>query len=248
MSFWQKYKKYFKMAILVSIYCVVTFTKVVSLLCEPLLNTLGLTIEGYQNYIIIMNVIIYVLLFFLSCVLVPDIYYVDFKIFKKKKPLRKFLELIISYHGFLMCTLIGSAFTMVLGGEGDSINESSINAIMNAQGKWIYLPVVIIIGPIVEEVIFRGIIQSVIIGSKFQKRTNVRVFLGIIISALLFGFIHVIDGGDYIQVFPYLLMGLALGTICYETKSIFVSIIIHIFNNFLACLLTLLGVGFFFLF
>ena len=53
----------------------------------------------------------------------------------------------------------------------------------------------------------------------------------LLISSVLFGLIHVISAKDFVQVFPYICMGLTLGWLEIKTKNIFPSIFVHIFNN-----------------
>ena len=241
MSFWKKYERYIKMGIFFILYIVIMFTPFIQMVFGvPLSNMLGISEVGCTSYVIIMNVTIYLLLFSVSLFMVPDIYYLDYQIFKRKMIDRKILEIVIGIVVVYASALIGNVFSLIAGGEMDSANEEAINSVITAYGSWAFLPVVIIIGPIVEEVVFRGIVQSTIIGNKFAKRFSPRVIIGIVVTALLFGLIHVFDAGDYVQIFPYFFMGLSLGIISYETKSIFPSAIVHILNNAIATLLPLL--------
>ncbi len=241
MSFWKKYERYFKMGIYVILYLIIMFTPLVTrLIGGPLSALLGISELGCTSYVIIMNVFLYLLLLSVSFFLVPDVYYLDFQIFKHKSAGRKILEIVIGIQVVLLASVLGNVFSIVAGGQIDSANEEAINSITTAFGSWAFYPVVIFAGPIVEEVVFRGIIQSTIIGNKFEKVTNPRVVIGIIATSLLFGLIHVVDAGDYVQIFPYFFMGLALGSIAYVTKSIFPPAIVHIINNAIATLLPLL--------
>lgn len=77
---------------------------------------------------------------------------------------------------------------------------------------------VVLIGPVIEELLMRGIIMSAL------ERYG-RIF-AIVTSSLLFGFMH----GDISQGFAAVLYGLELGWIACE-YSIGWSIAMHIFNN-----------------
>jgi uncharacterized protein len=86
-----------------------------------------------------------------------------------------------------------------------------------------------IIGPIFEEILFRGLIFG-----ELRKITKVR--LAIFIQALLFGIYHM----NVVQGTYAFLIGLLLGYIYYRSNSIFASMIIHITINTSSTLLPLL--------
>lgn len=85
-----------------------------------------------------------------------------------------------------------------------------------------------IIGPVCEEIIFRGIILKGFLKSYSPKKA-------IVYSALIFGVIHLMP----LQVISAFFAGLVLGYIYYKTKSLWLPIIIHVLNNLLA-----FGLGF----
>jgi membrane protease YdiL (CAAX protease family) len=80
---------------------------------------------------------------------------------------------------------------------------------------------VIIIAPILEELIFRVIILRGLL-------TIYRPKYAIVISAIIFGLIHV----DPLLMWHAFLIGLFLGWIYYNTKSIGTVILLHSFSNF----------------
>ncbi|MCL1960119.1 MAG: CPBP family intramembrane metalloprotease [Spirochaetes bacterium] len=77
-----------------------------------------------------------------------------------------------------------------------------------------------IIPPITEELFFRGLILDGL-KNNYSKRK------AIIISALLFGLIHL----NPWQAYGAFIMGLIFAWICIETNSILLSIYMHFFNN-----------------
>lgn len=83
---------------------------------------------------------------------------------------------------------------------------------------------VIIIGPIIEELIFR----KILLGKLLEKFSN-RPIKAIVYSALIFGIIHL----NIIQGVAAFGGGIILGLIYYYTKSIKATIFTHILNNFL---------------
>ncbi len=79
------------------------------------------------------------------------------------------------------------------------------------------------IGPICEEIIFRGVILE-----GLTKRYN--PIKAIIFSALIFGLIHM----QPLQVMGTFFAGLILGWIYVKTKSLWVVIVLHVINNIIA--------------
>ncbi|MBW8323707.1 MAG: CPBP family intramembrane metalloprotease [Prolixibacteraceae bacterium] len=86
---------------------------------------------------------------------------------------------------------------------------------------FIYYLGAILIGPIVEELMFRGIILNGMLDNYKNSRK------AIILSALIFGLIHV----KIIQVIPALFWGLVFGYFFYRTKSILLCILLHVTAN-----------------
>ena len=107
----------------------------------------------------------------------------------------------------------------------DSANQNAIQTMYLSKYGPLMILDVCVIGPMVEELVFRGSIQ------KGLLKLNVKPWVAIIITAITFGFIHVIDAGDYSQVFPYIFMGLALGFVYQKTKSLVASVAIHMLIN-----------------
>lgn len=107
----------------------------------------------------------------------------------------------------------------------DSAKELMQNA-FNAQGpvQWIVLIIVIILGaPLVEELLFRGVL--------FEELARiVSVKTTIILTALIFGLYHF----NVLQTPNTIVMGLVLAYVYHKTKSIKAPIIIHATNNLLA--------------
>ncbi|MCP3933238.1 MAG: CPBP family intramembrane metalloprotease [Bacteroidetes bacterium] len=81
----------------------------------------------------------------------------------------------------------------------------------------------VIIGPVCEEIIFRGIILE----GFFKKYKPNKAIL---FSALIFGLIHF----QPLQVIPAFFIGLVLGWIYFKTQSLWVCIGIHVLNNLIA--------------
>ncbi|MDN3077081.1 CPBP family intramembrane metalloprotease [Enterococcus faecalis] len=80
----------------------------------------------------------------------------------------------------------------------------------------------VILGPIIEELVFRGIILG------YLQRSFSKQF-AVIISALLFGLVHF----DWAQSIHTFIAGIIYGIVYLKYKSIFIPIFIHSITNFL---------------
>lgn len=141
-----------------------------------------------------------------------------------KKPI-KFIGIGLGTVGF---GLILTNLTMKIL-EGTQILENALKLMENAfssQGALegvITLLVVVIGAPLVEELLFRGVLFEELNRIVSEKAT-------IILTALIFGLYHF----NIIQSPNTFIMGLVLAYVYYKTKSIKAPIIIHATNNLLA--------------
>lgn len=96
------------------------------------------------------------------------------------------------------------------------------------QSGWLGIACVAILGPILEELLFRGAITKVLL----KKYNPVKAIL---ISGLIFGIFHM----NPAQVVGATLIGFILAWIYYKTHSLIPCILIHIMNNSLSVFLAL---------
>lgn len=89
---------------------------------------------------------------------------------------------------------------------------------------WVFFSVVLF-GPLVEELLFRGLIYNYI------KELD-SMLAAILISSVAFGIWH----GEPVQSVYTAWMGICLAIVYYRTNSIFYPILIHVLNNFLSTL------------
>ncbi|MBM6840288.1 CPBP family intramembrane metalloprotease [[Clostridium] spiroforme] len=96
----------------------------------------------------------------------------------------------------------------------------------------------IVFAPIVEELIFRGLV--------FRSFRQYNIYLAHFISAFCFGFIHIYQGlfaGDFTQL-VYLLsyggMGFAYSFVYEKRKTIVAPMIVHMLNNLIATIIIML--------
>lgn len=93
-------------------------------------------------------------------------------------------------------------------------------AILMRQGSFFTFLSIVIVAPILEELIFRGIILDGLL----KKYSPIK---SIIIASVLFGIVH-LNPWQFIAAFS---LGIFIGWIYYKTKSVSYAIIIHAANN-----------------
>ena len=81
----------------------------------------------------------------------------------------------------------------------------------------------LVIAPVSEEIALRGIVYT-----RIEK--NLKPVIAMIISAVLFGLMHLMAGG-IVLVFGAMIMGLAFGLLMYKYNSLWICIIAHICAN-----------------
>ena len=82
--------------------------------------------------------------------------------------------------------------------------------------------VVAVMPAICEEIFFRGFIFT-----SFKDKNKKTQKLAIILSAILFGFMHI----DFLRIIPTSILGIILAYSVYKSGSIFVAMLIHFLNN-----------------
>ena len=145
-----------------------------------------------------------------------------------KKNLSKYLPLMFKYYlcGLILMNISSQILVFITGAL--PANEEANRELLQI------LPFYSLInsglfGPICEEIAFRGTFKRLI--------TNKKVYL--LITSFIFGFIHVIFNLDFINIFPYMLLGFFLSLTYFETDNIYTTIGIHMFHNILCLLLIL---------
>ena len=108
-------------------------------------------------------------------------------------------------------------------------NQAALNKIFIHVPFYLYLVVAGFIIPIMEEIIFRGLLAKVLFGKYFKT--------GLVISSLLFMAGHSAFTPQTIVVYGIMSAGFAITY--YKTKHIEYSMGVHILNNSIAVLLSL---------
>ncbi len=137
---------------------------------------------------------------------------------------------IASKTDILLLTLAGVAFNFIMMlfylmpffQKHISSYNHSISGLVGEQHLVMVLLTVGLVGPVVEEIVFRGIIFS-----ELQKKVSPG--LANLLQALLFGLVHV----NLFQSTYTFLLGFVLGGLCLVGRSLWFPIIVHIaFNTF----------------
>lgn len=144
----------------------------------------------------------------------------------KHSPYKRFLATIgIGIITAYALNIFGGIISNALSSASNSENEAAIEEMFKSSYGLLIVLLVCIIAPIVEEIVYRGAML------KGLEKLKIHPTVALIISSLIFGFIHVLTAGDYAQVFPYIFMGLVLGYVYQKTKSIVASICVHMLIN-----------------
>ena len=125
----------------------------------------------------------------------------------------------------LFITILGMMGTDIL---NELLNVGNLDMMDQLFGDLSDSPIgilaVAVFGPICEEILFRGGIEGAML------KNGVRPWIAIVVSAFLFGAIHMNPG----QLLPAALGGVMFGILYWKTRSIIPGIICHVVNNSLS--------------
>lgn len=170
----------------------------------------------------LINIIIYSILAVITLSLYKNNLQAEFYKNKKNRLIKN------SMIAFLFMFGVKIAAAMVTAnffGEFNSENQEALDTMVNLPLPLYLLMIgtVSVIGPIIEEIVYRYIIQNF-----FKKCLKSRI-ISILLSSLLFGFIHTRNFQP--EIIIYFSMGLALGIIYEKSDNILISIGAHMLNN-----------------
>lgn len=206
-----------------------------SLLIGNLLRLIGINPKVFDakdiNYIDCLVELIYAIIIYL---LYRNCFRIDFK--ELKSGFKKYISEILKYFALFMVIKIASALLtsvvgFALGVEiGESENQNIIVSLTSSAPIMMLISAAFL-APIVEEGIFR---------LAFRKVINNK-YLFMIISGLLFGFMHIFPTELPMSValtysITYVTMGVYLAYVYVKTDNIWFSIIIHLLNNLISML------------
>jgi hypothetical protein len=158
----------------------------------------------------------------------------------KQNPKKFFGQIATGFFMVFMVLQVSNLLLQLLGVYGTSQNEMSIQRLFNDDPLQLVMLffLLCVFTPIVEEVVFRKIIYNFV-----EPRSNYKI--AIAATGIIFGLMHVLAYGDFIQSIPYIMMGLTFGYIYYRSnKNIYVTIGVHFLNNLLSYVLYLISIVF----
>lgn len=122
------------------------------------------------------------------------------------------------------------AICVAIGVEANSstANQENVDAFVH-QFKVLGFLYVVLFAPIIEEFVFR----HVMLGHLFKNHTRI----GLFVSTILFGGLHLIAGFSISGLVIYMVFGYLFGYIYLKTKRIESTIVIHMINNLVSILL-----------
>ena len=127
-----------------------------------------------------------------------------------------------------VCNFLLATFSPVK----EALNENQVQSLITS-APLLAMALTTIFAPIIEEIIFRKSIQD------FIKNK----WLFIIISGLIFGYLHVSSGSslyDFLYIIPYGALGSAFAYVLYETDNIYTTILMHMIHNGILTLISIL--------
>ncbi|MDX9690985.1 MAG: CPBP family intramembrane glutamic endopeptidase [Acholeplasmataceae bacterium] len=197
---------------------------------------LSTTSFSFLNFLVYMTMLPVIIL-----LLKRDIYN-DFAVAKKWRTewvsiiFIGYLYLIIGNFGSnVISELLANLFGVI---TGDSVNQMSIQNSLNSNGAIFMILSAVILGPIVEELVFRKAMFGL-----FKND-----YVGLVVSSLTFGAIHLL-GESSIQMAlvngtVYFVMGFIFGYIYLKNhKNLYAPLAVHILSNLLSIILILSGLG-----
>jgi membrane protease YdiL (CAAX protease family) len=139
---------------------------------------------------------------------------------KSKITVSEFLSLfLISQVALTLGSMIGetlNGFISIFKGES-VVNQTDV--LISGMPTWLILAIVVIVGPIVEELVFRKLMID-----RFSRYGDA---VAITVSSVSFGLFH----GNFYQFFYAALLGIALSYIYVRSGKIIYPILLHIFIN-----------------
>ena len=148
---------------------------------------------------------------------------------KQKITPKAIIVLFLIGEGFMFVgSLIGNALNAIIGAFTGSEIENGIESLITGTPLWLILAVVVVIGPVIEEIMFRKVI--------IDRLMPTGELSAVIFSGIAFGLFH----GNLYQLFYATLLGFILGYIYVKTGRLIFPIIIHVVINFLGSALPML--------
>ncbi|NUT72722.1 CPBP family intramembrane glutamic endopeptidase [Pseudarthrobacter sp. C4D7] len=134
----------------------------------------------------------------------------------------------------VIAMMILTAVVVAANGQVEtSVNQAGLQALMQQVPAWLMVPLLVVVGPFVEEYIFRHLLIG-----KLSRRVNVWICCAL--SVALFAALHIVgqEALTLTALLPYLAMGATLVFVYMWTgKNVMFSYFVHAAKNLLAVIL-----------
>lgn len=178
-------------------------------------------VKGSREYFIVLALIELAVILLASCYL--WIYHAPQKSLMRQKRVQ-FLYLIGACMAWYLCDSFWALFIPT------TSNQVGLNSLIETTGVK-ELPYLLLdmclFGPILEELIYRGVVMTTF----FKQSPR---YLDVLLSTLLFAYVHVRSGLTPLAFLIYASSGLILGLLYRKTQSLLYPILMHILMNILA--------------
>jgi membrane protease YdiL (CAAX protease family) len=133
----------------------------------------------------------------------------------------------------VIAMMIFTVILVVLGGTTEtSANQAGLQSLMQEVPAWLMVPLIVVVGPFVEEYIFRHLLIG-----KLSRRVNIWVCCAL--SVVLFAALHIVgqEALTLVALMPYLAMGATLVFVYVWTgRNLMFSYFVHAAKNLLAAI------------
>lgn len=176
----------------------------------------------YAIILALLTVIVFAIMFGFYKNQLKDVNYWGFN----QRPHWRFTKILIAIAGIFLITFLGAAVLSVVGSSGQTIsrNQMELNQMAKQSGR-LFEIMVVFVGPICEETIFRGMFFNTF----FTKDTPTNKWLGILASGFIFAYAHDQTFSKFIWV--YWVLGCVLAWVYMQTKDLRYSMITHMCYN-----------------
>lgn len=167
-----------------------------------------------------LTIVLYLVLFIVGILLFRQ-HLVESWQLLKQSIFRSLLLLIGFYFIFVLLSALAYYWLPV----SDAANDDNVYQIANTLTPVLILVVLGIMGPIVEEFVYRHLLI-------YKLSSRIPVWGCVLLSSILFGLLHMHSFSDLKNMMPYLIIGLTLGLLYVVSKyNLLIPIIFHLFNN-----------------
>mgnify|MGYP003291589608 FL=1 len=143
----------------------------------------------------------------------------------------KYLDRVVIFGFIALVLMVASAIYLDSVGIGDSSNQQALDEAVIRYGA-LHIITIAVIGPIVEEIFYRGIFFGFLKG---RGKSIVRSIAAILLSSMIFAFSHtsIIDFcvTDLLANIPVFMLGLVATTLYWRTDNLICPVIVHIIIN-----------------